>query len=444
MSSHPSLIWFLLLDSTTGLPYKDTSVSSILRSSLVVPVIDQFRDAVKAKNSNKLSSFDAADLIFYKNKSAFDIRHADADDRKEEPLKPSRSLDGLGTSEDEALIVVVPSSMANASPAIDVANRLTFVEYLKLGHINRPNNQVLNIIANRYSQQLQAVLSVGSIDPCIDLYNTVKELPSSFTRGVIEADLKISINGPMSLAQPNILIAADLIQGKFLYIKLLSIPETLTSQSLQSRKNAVDAEIAACTTLSEANIPGLVKCDVVKVHVQHVEDLKVSLGEWAALKMKRYMSALADTPQLSEDWLYRGFIRIYEALKAMHELKLVHMDVKSDNVFVDENLQWDLGDFGSARAIGVPMWSCTEVLNPYTIPANATVIPAMDYVLLCVMIAIEVSKNDWKHLCGQRQKVQVDLIRARLNSIQDDHFKEEVVALFDENLETVLRHLHSR
>ena len=68
----------------------------------------------------------------------------------------------------------------------------------------------------------------------------------------------------------------------------------------------------------------------------------------------------------------------------------------------------------------------------------------MDYVLLCVMIAIEVSKNDWKHLCGQRQNVQVDLIRARLNSIQDDHFKEEVVALFDENLETVLRHLHSR
>jgi hypothetical protein len=75
MSSPPSpLIWFLLVDSATGQPYKGTTVSSILRSSLVVPVIDQFRDAVKAKHSNKLSSVDAADLLVYKNKAAFDKR----------------------------------------------------------------------------------------------------------------------------------------------------------------------------------------------------------------------------------------------------------------------------------------------------------------------------------------------------------------------------------
>ena len=112
MSSHSSLIWFLLLDSTTGLPYKDTSASSILRSSLVVPVIDQFRDAVKAKydTPNYLKDIPSSVLLVYKNKSAFDNRHADIDGRKENPLEEDSLVDDFGTSKKEALIVVVPSS----------------------------------------------------------------------------------------------------------------------------------------------------------------------------------------------------------------------------------------------------------------------------------------------------------------------------------------------
>ena len=78
MSSSP-LVWFQLLDSATGEAYKGTSYSSILRSSLVVSVVDQFRDAVKAKCSNKLSSVDSSELLVYKNKSAFDNRNADVD-----------------------------------------------------------------------------------------------------------------------------------------------------------------------------------------------------------------------------------------------------------------------------------------------------------------------------------------------------------------------------
>jgi hypothetical protein len=74
-TSHP-LIWFHLYDYETGKPYKDTSVSSVLRSSLAVPVIDQFRKAVKAECSNKLSSIDANDLLVFQNKQSFDKRDA--------------------------------------------------------------------------------------------------------------------------------------------------------------------------------------------------------------------------------------------------------------------------------------------------------------------------------------------------------------------------------
>jgi hypothetical protein len=48
-SASPSpVVWFQLLDDSSQ-PYMGTSVSSILRSSLAVPSVDQFRDVVKAK-----------------------------------------------------------------------------------------------------------------------------------------------------------------------------------------------------------------------------------------------------------------------------------------------------------------------------------------------------------------------------------------------------------
>ena len=107
MSSPPSpLIWFLLLDSTTVQPYKGSTADyvSLPNDSFVA----QFRDAVKAKHSNKLSSVDAADLLVYKNKEAFDKRNAAVDEGKETPLEEDSLVYGFGMSKKEALIVAVP------------------------------------------------------------------------------------------------------------------------------------------------------------------------------------------------------------------------------------------------------------------------------------------------------------------------------------------------
>ena len=111
----PRLIWFLLVDSETGEPYKNCSVSSILHSLIAVPVIDQFRDAVHVKNSSILTGIVPAQLFVFKNKAAFDKRNNAKDDGKEQPLKSSHNLDGLGESEEEALIVVVPSPNQTSS-----------------------------------------------------------------------------------------------------------------------------------------------------------------------------------------------------------------------------------------------------------------------------------------------------------------------------------------
>jgi hypothetical protein len=106
MSSPSSpLVWFQLLDSATGEQYKKTTADAVSLSPGSVVV--QFRDAVIEKfdkqKSSVLTGFASSQLDVYKNKAAFV-------DGKEEPLKSSCPLDGLGTTEDEALIVVVPPS----------------------------------------------------------------------------------------------------------------------------------------------------------------------------------------------------------------------------------------------------------------------------------------------------------------------------------------------
>lgn len=245
----------------------------------------------------------------------------------------------------------------------------------------------------------------------------------------------------MSLAQANILTAIDRNSGQQLLIKLLRIPETMISQSTKAKKDAISAEIEACNLIADAEIPGLVKCDVVQVSVNDSRGLNIAHGVWAALKMKRYLSSLTDIAQLSETLVYRGFSLILNALKEMHNLKLVHMDVKSDNIFVNENSMWHLGDFGSTRKIGEAVWSFTDVFNPYDIPGSATAIPAMDFVLLCVTVAVELHKDTWKDMCGTKRKVEVKLVLDRLKSIEDVAFKNEVVELFESNVRIVEDHL---
>jgi hypothetical protein len=98
-SLEPLKLVFLFSDPQ-GDPYKDSSFG-IVTLPPKSNVCD-FREAIKVKNPNQLSSVDPSQLKVYKNKAAFD--------RKDEPLKLLSVLDNsFGTDEENALIVVVPS-----------------------------------------------------------------------------------------------------------------------------------------------------------------------------------------------------------------------------------------------------------------------------------------------------------------------------------------------
>jgi hypothetical protein len=86
MSSRYPRVWFFLLDSATGQPYKNTTADYV--SLPCYTVIAQFREAVKEKDKDDgdaavLTPFKSSQLLVYKNKAAFDKRNAVVDKGKE-------------------------------------------------------------------------------------------------------------------------------------------------------------------------------------------------------------------------------------------------------------------------------------------------------------------------------------------------------------------------
>jgi hypothetical protein len=106
-SSSSPLTWFILLDSDTGEFYRGTSADCVLLAA--GSVIAQFRDAVKLKHSNKLVTIDSADLLVYRNKESFDKRNDPNGNEEDSPFRSSHQIYGLGGTEEDALVVVVPS-----------------------------------------------------------------------------------------------------------------------------------------------------------------------------------------------------------------------------------------------------------------------------------------------------------------------------------------------
>jgi hypothetical protein len=100
-------IWFRLFDSD-GKQWPKTRAKKVLINPLAD--VDDFLEAVKAKydEPNYLQNIPSGALSVYKNKQAFD--------EKEEPLKPSLSIIGLGQNDEElALIVVAPSTISSVA-----------------------------------------------------------------------------------------------------------------------------------------------------------------------------------------------------------------------------------------------------------------------------------------------------------------------------------------
>lgn len=302
--------------------------------------------------------------------------------------------------------------------------------------------EVIYNIGKMFAAEMQLCVDLGSISKCHDLYDKVKDMPSTRTRGIIQKESSIILNGPLSTDFPNILLGVDIVARKRIVVKLIKGSQVPRPMSQQQREETKNAEVEACRVFTMLNVDGLVKCDVVQVNIQSVEQLEVGCGIWQAIKMHDYGTSLAKLPQLPEHFIAEGFHRILNAIGCVHSEGYVHMDIKSANVFVTHDLFWDLGDFGSVRRHGEQVLSWTPQFTPYEMPLSCNVVREMDIVQLCVMIAVELTKENWgKQLCGEGSSVQEGLVLEVLLSIKSQVFQDEIARLFRESMTVVKNHM---
>jgi predicted Ser/Thr protein kinase len=93
---------------------------------------------------------------------------------------------------------------------------------------------------------------------------------------------------------------------------------------------------------------------------------------------------MKNNPSPSQDELETIFVPLLEGLKYIHEKGLLHRDVKPENIYITDNSNPILIDFGSARmAVGQKSKALTQILTPHFAPieqyaSKGIYTPAMD------------------------------------------------------------------
>jgi negative regulator of PHO system len=96
--------------------------------------------------------------------------------------------------------------------------------------------------------------------------------------------------------------------------------------------------------------------NIVRLHdVIHTETKLVLIFEFCEQDLKKYMDAHGDRGAL-DPMTVRSFM--YQLLKGTafcHENRVLHRDLKPQNLLINRKGELKLGDFGLARAFGVPV-----------------------------------------------------------------------------------------
>lgn len=235
-----------------------------------------------------------------------------------------------------------------------------FMAKLELHGIYRP--AAISCLTLHFPQKMMIMAQAqASSDNAMLLYKQALAQPGSQTTRRMLTDLHIAVSGLLA-SHPQLMTGVDLPSSSLLILKLLP-PCT------QQQKQAAQSERLAIQTLvldKHREKSALVECSLVKVCVStaRARELDIDEGHYDAVKMPRFVARLSQLPQLSEDIIFRGALRLQSALEDMHAASLLYADLKSDNVLMNTADMWHLADFGACVEFGQPIQSCTEVCTP--------------------------------------------------------------------------------
>jgi serine/threonine protein kinase len=238
------------------------------------------------------------------------------------------------------------------------------------------------------------------------------------------------VNGYVFEEFPFILSVKNETSAKL--IKILRVPDGSTELSVG--QDDVKYEIGASEFKHEAIVPMEYQC--INVDLDAAIKANCRVGSNDVLIMPWYLTTLHKLPSNDLRWIAFEGNRIKSAIEYIHDKGFVHLDIKAMNIFVDADLHWYLGDFGSCKPIGQRITSSTFQFY-YEDMTLQLAQERHDWFMLLLMILIE-SLTDRKtyrqSFYNNSKYARYDLTINYANSLIDD---PDTIA----ELKTLLREL---
>ena len=96
--------------------------------------------------------------------------------------------------------------------------------------------------------------------------------------------------------------------------------------------------------------------NIVRLHdVIHTETKLVLIFEYCEQDLKKYMDQHGDRGALDPNTVRSFMFQLLKGTAFCHENQVLHRDLKPQNLLINRKGELKLGDFGLARAFGVPV-----------------------------------------------------------------------------------------
>ena len=105
--------------------------------------------------------------------------------------------------------------------------------------------------------------------------------------------------------------------------------------------------------------------NIVRLYdVIHTETKLVLIFEYCERDLKKYMDAHGDRGALDPVTVRSFMFQLLRGTAFCHENRVLHRDLKPQNLLINRKGELKLGDFGLARAFGVPVNTFSNEVRP--------------------------------------------------------------------------------
>ncbi|GAQ78953.1 Protein kinase superfamily protein [Klebsormidium nitens] len=299
---------------------------------------------------------------------------------------------------DGSMVLVTVTKKVEGPPPADypplLDYEIRFKRLLEKTYVSRPHTEVLDTIVSRLPQQMMLANTPAR---ALDIYEQARLMPGVSTKNHLLTQHQLRVNGPLFTRLedgPLSLLKATDVRGRLCVVKMLPDAVPLNSSNFPG-----GSEGRACHQL----LPGakkegapLIEAEVLELRVtQEHGSTRHAPGRYAALLSIQYVGTVASCLQLTEEVIERGARRILHAVRYMHARNFVHMDIKSDNIFLESDGRWYLGDLGSTVPTNTPVLTTTTWFTGgkwVGEPAKEE----YDFYMLAVVVGVELDKTNWK------------------------------------------------